>query len=781
MSSLSGDNRLLFFPVRHHSPVCSYQLTRVIEKYRPDIILIEGPSDAEELIPVLTHEETRLPAAVYYFYKDKKKLVSEEAEDYKCYYPFLNSSPEYNALLAAKHTGIPARFIDLPYYELMINTAEKSGLRRAEKQDYADDTRLTQGDVYRALCGRTSVRGFEEFWEKYFEIGGLRLSPESFLRQMHTYCLMTRENAEPEELEADGTNVRERFMAARITEEMKSHGRVLVVTGGFHSSGLYELVMSGDVKQPKLHAVPADCKGAFPAAYSYEAADALHGYASGMNYPYFYDSVYRRICESGSHDGAFDGTALDLLVRTAKACAKKDLPAALPDVTAALSMMRGLAALRGVGESGIYELIDAVTSTFIKGEKTLSSSLPIDLLKKLAVGEGVGHIGDKSRVPPLITDFEEQCKKLRIDCDTVTPKTAECGLFTSAKGLAVSRFLHRCRYLGTGFCKLQKGADLRENRDRSRVREEWTYRRTPSTDAALIDHTADGFTIEEACRTAAHKTLAGERRCEEAAKTAVDCFVMGIPISDERQLLTERTAADGDFFSVGGGMRYFETLHRLRELYGYGYEDESAEELIGLCFSKLIAMLPTMANLPKEAADGCIKVMKHMSALTDSILRSRAGELETALRLMVSAPDRQPAVYGAAMGLLCRFDDSFRVEAERALGGYLRGAPEVMKQGAEYLKGLFSAARDIMFGENDFLRMTDELITGMSGEDFTEVLPQLRLAFGYFTPQETSATAKAAAALHDTTASEIRFGRVIDEGLYAFGKRLDEEIAEEMA
>ena len=72
MSSLSGENRLLFFPVRHHSPVCSYQLTRVIEKYRPDIILIEGPSDAEELIPVLTHEKTRLPAAVYYFYKDKK-------------------------------------------------------------------------------------------------------------------------------------------------------------------------------------------------------------------------------------------------------------------------------------------------------------------------------------------------------------------------------------------------------------------------------------------------------------------------------------------------------------------------------------------------------------------------------------------------------------------------------------------------------------------------------------------------------------------------------------
>lgn len=33
----------LLFPVRHHSPVCSWQLIRVIKEYQPDVILIEGP------------------------------------------------------------------------------------------------------------------------------------------------------------------------------------------------------------------------------------------------------------------------------------------------------------------------------------------------------------------------------------------------------------------------------------------------------------------------------------------------------------------------------------------------------------------------------------------------------------------------------------------------------------------------------------------------------------------------------------------------------------------
>ena len=36
----------LLFPVRHHSPVCSWQLIRAIKEYQPDVILIEGPENA---------------------------------------------------------------------------------------------------------------------------------------------------------------------------------------------------------------------------------------------------------------------------------------------------------------------------------------------------------------------------------------------------------------------------------------------------------------------------------------------------------------------------------------------------------------------------------------------------------------------------------------------------------------------------------------------------------------------------------------------------------------
>ena len=68
----------------------------------------------------------------------------------------------------------------------------------------------------------------------------------------------------------------------------------------------------------------------------------------------------------------------------------------------------------------------------------------------------------------------------------------------------------------------------------------------------------------------------------------------------------------------------------------------------------------------------------------------------------------------------------------------------------------------------------------MSSDDFLEILPSLRLAFSYFTPQEISETAAAVAKLYSTQSDSVLYGNVIDEELYAFGQRLDTEITEEL-
>ena len=98
----SLDAPVLYYPVRHHSPACAWHLERIIQRYAPDCILVEGPENANDLIPVLVHPDTKTPIALFYAYRDEAGLLSQEEgkepASYRCYYPFLDHSPELAAL-----------------------------------------------------------------------------------------------------------------------------------------------------------------------------------------------------------------------------------------------------------------------------------------------------------------------------------------------------------------------------------------------------------------------------------------------------------------------------------------------------------------------------------------------------------------------------------------------------------------------------------------------------------------------------------------------------------
>lgn len=771
------DGAVLFFPIRHHSPVCSCQLERITARFKPELILIEGPENSNDLIPVLTDAHTRLPAAIYYFYKDKKKYISEEAEDYHCYYPFLESSPEYAAMSAAKALSIPAAFIDLPYSEILIHTKDFEGLRRMqERHSYADDSYLVNSRFRELLCQKTGLRSFEEFWEKYFEIAGLRLEPEMFLHQMYTYCSLTRNGTPESQIQADGTDVREQHMAYRIREKMQQYGRILVVTGGFHTPALVSLVQK-PVKPLKLHKFPEEQQNCYPIAYSFEAADALNGYASGMPHAGYYTKIMQSLHEKTlPPEEVYRQQTLALLTETAKKCSRKDIPLSIADVTSAYSMAEGLAALRESPVPGYAELWDGVLSAFIKGERTVASSLPLDILEKLATGDGVGHIGDTSHVPPLISDFEKQCRTFRLKYETIIAQEAEVPLFGGLRDAEKSRFFHRMAFLDVHFCKRKKGPDLHRNLDRSRVRELWTYCRTPEVDAALVEHTTDGTTIEESCRNVAAKRIRAEFRTGTAAQICVDCFLMGIPLV-EHEVMQEILSGDGDFFSLGQGLHYFDMLCELQVL--YQTYDPAYRQWLEYCFSRLLVLLPPMAGVQAEQAKDCIRIFRLLHGVTGRLFPERQEEFRQALISLLMQPKTEPSVHGAVMGLLYAMDAAYLSQAEQAMQSYLMGTPEHRREGAHYLHGLFETARDIALGDGNFLEMADSLLQGSSYADFMEILPSLRLAFCHFTPSEIQQIAERIAQMHGIR-DDLLHGTVYDEALMAFGAELDAEVMREM-
>ena len=119
-----------------------------------------------------------------------------------------------------------------------------------------------------------------------------------------------------------------------------------------------------------------------------------------------------------------------------------------------------------------------------------------------------------------------------------------------------------------------------------------------------------------------------------------------------------------------------------------------------------------------------------------------------ALEELVRQQPIHPALHGTALGLLYGGAPEKRNLAVRTAAGYLRGTRDQKLQAAAFLQGLFLTARDLLLTDGIQLEAVDELLCGLSDEDFMLLLPQLRLAFSYFTPTESARIGRQAAQLH---------------------------------
>ncbi len=775
----SWDGPAFFFPIRHHSPACTFHLKKVFEAYRPDCVLIEGPENAAPLLPVLSSPDAKAPMALYYFYKDTRGLLGKDKADYKCYYPFLDTSPELFALREARERGIPARFVDLAYGEILLGTAKDRGIRKGEKPGYNDDYLLSRSRFVSLLCDRTGLRSFDEFWEKYFEIQGLFMDTDAFIRQMLFYCALSRSHTPEEELLEDGCILRERRMAMRISEAAGEYRRILVVTGGFHTSGLLSLLkpdLTYTGQKLTLHGLTDAEQGAYPLAYSMEAADALNGYASGMPSPGFYERVWKGLTETGEAAGAYESAVLHQLTAAGREARRKKEGISSYDVICAFSMAKGLAALRGKREPGLYELQDAALSSFVKGEVSLSTDRPLRILRAINTGTAAGALPKDAPRPPILSDFEEQCRRFGFKL-LGAEQMVTLELFTKKKHLAASRFLYQMEFLDTRFGTRKKGADLLGNTDRSRIREIWSVRFAGSVLAALADVSMSGGTVREAAKAVLLRRALDARSARESCRLMVNGFLMGF--LGETAALTEAArqslGADGDFFSLTGGFASLQMLYELRTLYGVE-EAGSLSELLKICFRKLLALLPSMGSVEQEKETDCMKcfLSLYQAAGRPGFLQLRQPLGGALSRMLEQDPEQiNPVLEGAALGILYGMEHGLEERIHRIAAGYLTGTAKKRGKSARFLRGLFYTARDLIFTGERFFVLIDTLLARADAEEFMALLPELRMAFGYFTPLETDRLAAKAAKLHGVSKKELLYGRPVSPLEYDYGEYLD--------
>ena len=801
-------------PVRHHSPACALHIQRVIESWQPDAILIEGPDNANEWIPVMVHEDTKAPFAVYYSYDDTTGMVSEEKGKYRCYYPFLDYSPELAALRTGAKKGIFTAFVDMPYGDILAASEEGKGLlKEAEKNNYNDDYLLARSTYVKRLCEKTGMRSFDEFWEKYFELEGLYQESETWFANLLMHCKLSRENSLEEELQAEGCLQREAYMAQRSLEIIEkrswkasqsedaegTEARILVITGGFHTPALARLLREEEKNPgyPKKR-VPAKDQGVYMMPYSMEAADALNGYASGMPYTGFYQSVWERISETKSTEQtgrnteatdaagiqAYDKTVLDYIVRSGKAVRSKDGGISTFDEICACSMAQGLAALRGKREPGAYELQDAVLSSFVKGEYTIATDLPMRELRKQMTGTKIGDLCKNANEPPILQDFRQACKRYGLNITSTMGEEVTLSVFAKKKHRQMSMFFHQVDFLKTNFAKRMKGPNLQTGRDRNLMREIWKYKWSTQVMAALIDASVYGATLEEAVLGIVKQELKKELPAGESALLLTNVFEMGLDdqLEGVYARVYELLLKDTDFYSLTKALR---TLTMLQELCGLYQSEMELQEMLRVCCRKIIGLLPAMTKVKEEDMPSCMEALKSIYQVTGRKSIGAFADLREsyfqALDKMKMDKEIQPGVNGCVHGILYGSGQEDVMEIEQTCRGYLSGTHEQLMKTAMFYRGLFFAAKDLVFVGQQFMKMLDEFLKQVPEEDFMKLLPELRMAFTYFTPSEVDRIATSAAELHGKKRADILEKKGIPGHFLTYGKELDAYVTAQLA
>ena len=92
--------------IRHHGPGSARSVVAELERVRPDVVLIEGPSDADPLLRFVASPDIAPPVALFAYDPGSPRSSA--------FWPFAAFSPEWQALRWAAANGVPARFCDLP-------------------------------------------------------------------------------------------------------------------------------------------------------------------------------------------------------------------------------------------------------------------------------------------------------------------------------------------------------------------------------------------------------------------------------------------------------------------------------------------------------------------------------------------------------------------------------------------------------------------------------------------------------------------------------------------
>lgn len=721
------------FGIRHHGPGSARSLRLALEEFRPDTILIEGPADADPLVAYVAADGMTPPVALLAY--------DPETPSRAAFWPYAVFSPEWQALRYAVEREVPVRFCDLP-----------AGIALAVDDEPA------RRDALADLAAAAGYDDAERWWDAVVESSSDIATFEAITEAMSALREATIAAIDPADAEATAEDVvgvaveyngearasaaesaeapppavdahtlrREAYMRQVLRKALKEGAeRVAVVCGAWHAPALAGPLGPAAADTRLLKGLPKVKATLTWVPWTHSRLATASGYGAGVTSPGWYHHLFT----------VADRPIATWLTKVAGALRAHDLPVSSAHVIEAVRLADALAGLRGRPLAGLSEVTEATRAVLCEGDETVLRLIG----EELVVGEALGTVPQDTPTVALDADLRARIRSLRMKQQALT-KTVELDL-RAERDIAKSHLLHRLRLLGIDWGTRTAS----ETRSTGTFRETWTLQWCPELAVAVIEAARWGTTVQGAAETKVLNIAAhADSGVGELTDALEQALLADLPGATEGLVdrLDSAAAIDHD---VTHSLRALPALIRTLR-----YGDVRGTDTATLARVADGMLVRICAGLPAAVTGLGAEAALELRALLDTAhtaihTRDDTRATETWLGTLDRLADRED-VHGVLTGRVVRLlADTGRIDTDEA-ARRLSAALSIGKTAAEkaaWIDGFVGGRGLVLVHDRALLRLIDDWLTGLTDEQFLEVLPLLRRTFGAFESGERRAIGQA--------------------------------------
>lgn len=705
-----------FFGIRHLSPAGAYYLREFLDEKRPELVLVEGPSDFKDMLSDLVREETKPPVAVLAYTKESPVRT--------ILYPFAEYSPEYQAIQWCHKNRVECRFIDLPSETFLA--IPECGVQDADGEENRINARV---NVYEQLDQKSGEDGHDTFWERVMEQAG---SMEAYHLGANSFGANIRSLTEGKENDWAETALREAYMRQQIKRAVDSGiapGNIVVVTGSYHVEGLKSWQDADEDKA--LSQMPKVGANHTLMPYSYYRLSTRAGYGAGNKAPAYYSLLWE-----GLNRGEPMYAVYSYLIRLAEYQRGKGNPVSSASVIEAVRLAMSLAQLRGGTIASLRDLRDAAQTCI--GEGSVSNI--ILATADTEIGTAIGALPDGVSRTSIQEDFYRQLKDLKLEkyrditAQDLMLDLRENRRVSSEKSafmdLRRSFFLHQLRVVNVSFAQQQA-----VSQDNATWSEHWVVRWTPEAEIELVESALKGDTIDGAASFAMKERVENAAKMGDIALVIEDACCCGM----EKAVGYATAALQRMAVDAASVEDLAKTAQRLSLVIQYGnirrIDAKPLEPILRQLFYRACLILESACVCDDAASKVIVTAMEQLNSaeLAHDFLDN--AEWIKVLDSISERDDLNTKLSGFAAAILLERGNmdtqQLRTEVSRRLS---RGIPADL--GAGWFEGLAMKNRYALIARLSLWESLNDYLVTLDDEEFKRALVFLRRAFADFSAAE---------------------------------------------